>query len=102
MTQTRAIAALALGGLAALLVAGTALAHPGGRLVDRVDVLARALGISSGEVEQAREDGTLAGLLADVSRGDLRAATRTRRPRPSMPPRRPATSPRRRPTGSRR
>ena len=74
MTRTRAMAAVALGGLAALLVAGTALAHPGGRLVDRVDVLARALGITSGEVEQAREDGTLAGLLADVSRSDLRTA----------------------------
>lgn len=74
MTRTRAMAAVALGGLAALLVAGTALAHPGGRLADRVDVLARALGITSGQVEQAREDGTLAGLLADVSRSDLRAA----------------------------
>lgn len=75
MTRTRATAAaVALGGLAALLLVGTALAHPGGRLVDRIDVLARALGITSAEVEQAREDGTLAGLLADISRDDLRAA----------------------------
>ena len=74
MTRTRALAAVALGGLAALLVVGTALAHPGGRFVDRVEVLARALGITSGDVEQARENGTLKNLLADVSRDDLRAA----------------------------
>ena len=74
MARTRAMAAAALGGVAALLVVGTALAHPGGRIVDRVDVLAQVLGITSGEVEQAREVGTLASLLADVSRGDLRAA----------------------------
>lgn len=74
MTRTRAMAAVALGGLAALILAGTALAHPGGRLADRVDVLARALGITSDEVKQARDDGTLAGLLADVSGDDLRTA----------------------------
>ena len=73
MTRTRAMVAVALGGLAALLVVGSALAHPRG-LVDRVDVLARALGITAGEVEQAKEDGTLKDLLADVSRDDLRTA----------------------------
>ena len=73
MTRTKAMVAVALGGLAALLLVGSALAHPRG-LVDRVDVLARALGITAEEVEQAKEDGTLKDLLADVSRDDLRTA----------------------------
>ena len=73
MTRTKAMVAVALGGLAALLVVGSALAHPRG-LVDRVDVLARALGITAEEVEQAREDGTLRNLVADISRDDLRTA----------------------------
>lgn len=73
MTRTKAMVAVALGGLAALLVVGSALAHPRG-LVDRVDVLARALGITAEEVEQAKEDGTLRDLLADISRDDLRTA----------------------------
>ena len=73
MTRTKAMVAVALGGLAALLVVGSALAHPRG-LVDRVDVLARALGITTEEVEQAKEDGTLKDLLDDISRDDLRTA----------------------------
>lgn len=74
MRRTKAMVAVALGGLAALLLVGSALAHPGGGIVDRVDVLARALGITAGEVEQAKEDGTLKDLLADISRDDLRTA----------------------------
>ena len=74
MTRTRTLIAAAVGGLAALLLVGSALAHPGGGLVSKVDVIARALGISAGEVEQARADGTLKALLADVSKDDLRAA----------------------------
>ena len=74
MRRTKAMVAVALGGIAALLLVGTALAHPGGGIVDRVDVLARALGITADEVEQAKEDGTLRDLLADVSRDDLRTA----------------------------
>ena len=74
MTRNRTLMALAAGGLAALLLAGSALAHPGGGLVDKVDVLARALGISADEVREARADGTLKARLADVSKDDLRAA----------------------------
>ena len=47
------------------------MAHPRVRLVDRVDVFARVLGISSNEVEQATDDGTLRDLLADVTIGEL-------------------------------
>lgn len=74
MNRTKTLIAAAVGGLAALLLVGSALAHPGGGLVDRVDVLARALGITADEVEQAREDGTLKDLLADVTRDDLKTA----------------------------
>ncbi|MXW34087.1 MAG: hypothetical protein F4Z60_00055 [Chloroflexi bacterium] len=74
MRRTKKTVAIAVGGLAALLLVGSALAHPGGGLVDRVDVLARALGITADEVEQAKEDGTLRDLLADVTRDDLRTA----------------------------
>lgn len=74
MTRTKKAVAIAVGGVAALLLVGSALAHPGGRLVDRVDVLARALGITADEVEQARDDGTLKDLLADVTRDDLKTA----------------------------
>ena len=77
MTRTKTLIAAAVGGLAALLLVGTALAHPGGGLVGKVDVLARALGITAEEVEQAKQDGTLKDLLADVSRGDLRGAFET-------------------------
>ena len=73
MTRKRIIAALA-GGVAALLLLGSALAHPGGGIVDRVEVLAGALGLSTAEVETARADGTLKELLAEVSRDDLREA----------------------------
>lgn len=66
--------AVLLGGVTALLIAGTAMAHLGGGLVDRVDVLARVLGISSEEVEQAKEAGTLSDLLADVTFGELTEA----------------------------
>lgn len=66
--------AVLVGGVAALLIAGTAMAHPGIGLVDRVGVLARVLGISSDEVEQAREAGTLRELLADVTLGELAEA----------------------------
>lgn len=74
MTRTKKTVAIAVGGLAALLLVGSALAHPRGGLVDRVDVLARALGITAEEVEQAKEDGALRDLLADVTRDDLRTA----------------------------
>ena len=73
MTRTKT-AAMVLGALAALLLLGSALAHPGHGLVDRVDVIARALGITADEVEQARSDGTLRDLLAGVSSEDMRAA----------------------------
>lgn len=73
MTRTRT-AAMVLGALAALLLVGSALAHPGRGLVDRVDVIARALGITADEVEQARSDRTLRDLLADVSKEDMRTA----------------------------
>ncbi len=66
--------AVLVGGVAALLITGTAMAHPGIGLVDRVGVLARVLGISSDEVEQAREAGTLPELLADVTLGELAEA----------------------------
>lgn len=74
MTRTKKTVAIAVGGLAALLLLGSVLAHPRGGLVDRSDVLARALGMTAEEVEQAKEDGTLRGLLADVTRDDLRTA----------------------------
>ncbi len=73
MTRMKATA-MALGALAALLLVGSALAHPGRGLVDRVDVIARALGITADEVEQARSDGTLRDLLADVSKEAMQAA----------------------------
>ncbi len=74
MGRTKTAAAMVLGALAALLIVGTALAHPGSGIVDRVDVIARALGITADEVEQARDDGTLKDLLADVSKEDLQTA----------------------------
>ncbi len=76
MKRTRLIAALA-GGAAALLLIGSVMAHPGFGIVDRVDVLAQALGISAEEVETAREDGTLRELLDDVTRDDLQDAYET-------------------------
>ena len=66
-----------VGGLAALLIVGTALAHPGGGIVDRVEVLAEALGITTADVETAKEDGTLKDLLADVTKDDLQTAYET-------------------------
>ena len=96
MTRTKTLIAAAVGGLAALLRGSLAatlifgsgrghdggghhdtvggLAYPGGGLVDEVDVLAQALGISAEEVEQAKEDGTLKDLLADMNRVALVAA----------------------------
>ncbi len=74
MRRTKTAGAMALGALAALLIVGTALAHPGRGIVDRVDVIARALGITADEVEQARDDGTLRDLLKDVSKEDLQTA----------------------------
>ena len=71
MSQKRTVIALVVGSLAAVLLVGTVMAHPGGGFVDRVDVLARALGITGDEVEQAKEDGTLGDLLDDLTRGDL-------------------------------
>ena len=71
-----AIAALA-GGAAALLLVGSVMAHPGFGIVDRVDVLAEALGISAEEIETAKEDGTLRDLLDDVTRDDLKEAYET-------------------------
>ena len=59
-----------------MLLVGSAMAHPGG-IVDRVDVLAEALGITTEEVETAKEDGTLKDLLADVSKDDLKDAYET-------------------------
>ena len=74
--RTKIILAALAGGAAALLLIGSAMAHPRG-IVDRVDVLAEALGITAEEVETAKEDGTLKDLLDDVSRDDLRAAYET-------------------------
>ena len=58
MTRTKTLIAAAVGGLAALLLVGSAWRTRRG-LVGKVDVLAQALGISAEEVEQAKEDGTL-------------------------------------------
>jgi hypothetical protein len=69
MPRSRTLALIA-GGIAALAITGVAMAHPGG-IVDRVDVLARALGISSEEVEQAKEDGTLRELVGDLTLNEL-------------------------------
>ncbi|MYI82974.1 MAG: hypothetical protein F4056_06670, partial [Chloroflexi bacterium] len=76
MRRTKIIVAALAGGTAALLLIGSAMAHPRG-IVDRVDVLAEALGITAAEVETAREDGTLKDLLDDVSRDDLKEAYET-------------------------
>ncbi|MYB41091.1 MAG: hypothetical protein F4X76_02665 [Chloroflexi bacterium] len=76
MRRTKIILAALAGGAAALLLIGSAMAHPGG-IVDRIDVLAEALGITAAEVETAREDGTLKDLLDDVSRDDLKEAYET-------------------------
>ena len=76
MRRKRVIATLA-GGAAALLLVGSAMAHPGFGIIDRVDVLAEALGITTEEVETAKEDGTLKDLLADVSKDDLKDAYET-------------------------
>ncbi len=73
MRRTKIMLAALAGGAAALLLAGSVMAHPRG-IVDRVDVLAEALGITAAEVETAREDGTLKDLLGDVSRDDLKEA----------------------------
>ena len=70
MPRSRTLALIA-GGLAALAITGVAMAHPGFGIVDRVDVLARALGISSNEVEQAKEDGTLRDLVGDLTLNQL-------------------------------
>ena len=76
MRRKRVIATL-VGGAAALLLVGSAMAHPGFGIIDRVDVLAEALGITTEEVETAKEDGTLKDLLADVSKDDLKTAYET-------------------------
>lgn len=76
MRRTKIILAALAGGAAALLLVGSVMAHPRG-IVDRVDVLAEALGITAEEVETARDDGTLKDLLADVSRDDLKEAYET-------------------------
>lgn len=70
MPRSRMLA-LIVGGVAALAITGAAMAHPGLRLVDRVDVLARALGITSEEVQQAKDDGTLRDLVGDLTLDDL-------------------------------
>ena len=77
MSRTKTMIGLAVGGLAALLLVGSALAHPGGGIVDRVEVLAEALGITTADVETAKEDGTLKDLLADVTKDDLQTAYET-------------------------
>ena len=74
--RRKKILATLVGGAAAVLLVGSAMAHPGG-IVDRVDVLAEALGITADEVETAKEDGTLKDLLADVSKDDLKTAYET-------------------------
>ena len=76
MRRTKIIIGAVAGGAAALLLIGSAMAHPGG-IVDRVDVLAEALGITAEEVETAKDDGTLKELLDDVSRDDLNEAYET-------------------------
>lgn len=63
-----------VGGIAALAITGAAMAHPGLGPVDRVDVLARALGMSADEVEQAKDDGTLRDLVGDLTLDDLTEA----------------------------
>jgi hypothetical protein len=70
MPRSRTLA-LIVGGVAALAITGAAMAHPGLGLVDRVDVLARALGISSEEVQQAKDDGSLRDLVGDLTLDDL-------------------------------
>ncbi len=75
MRRKKVIATL-VGGAAAVLLVGSAMAHPGG-IVDRVEVLAEALGITSEEVETAKEDGALKDLLADVSKDDFKTAYET-------------------------
>ena len=72
MPRSRTLAIVA-GGLVALAITGIAMAHPGG-IVDRVDVFARALGISSDEVDQAKEDGTLRDLVGDLTLNELSEA----------------------------
>ena len=72
--RTKALTAAVLGGAAALLLAGVAWAHPGGGLADPAEVLARALGVTAAEVEQAKEDGTLKAMLDGVDRVVLAAA----------------------------
>ena len=76
MPRSRMLA-LIVGGVAALAITGAAMAHPGLRLVDRVDVLARALGITSEEVQQAKDDGTLRDLVGDLTLDDLTDAYQT-------------------------
>ncbi len=76
MRRTKIILATLVGGAAAVLLVGSAMAHPGG-IVDRVEMLAEALGITAEEVETAKEAGTLRGLLDDVSRDDLKDAYET-------------------------
>ena len=71
--RTRTWIAALLGGAAALLIATAASAHGPG-LVGKTEVLAQALGIGAGEVEQARDDGTLRDLLAGVTLGELAQA----------------------------
>ena len=66
--------AVVAGAVAALAIGAVAMAHPGLGLVDRVDVLARVLGLSPEQVEQARDAGTLRALLGDVTRDELAAA----------------------------
>ena len=73
MRRKKVIATL-VGGAAALLLVGSAMAHPGFGIIDRVDVLAEALGITAEEVETAKGDGTLKDLLADVTKDDLKAS----------------------------
>lgn len=73
MPRSRTLAII-VGGVAALAITGAAMAHPGLGLVDRVDVLARALGISADEVEQAKDDGTLRDLMGDLTLDDLSEA----------------------------
>ena len=72
--RTKALTAAVLGGAAALLLAGVAWAHPGGGLADPAEVLARALGVTAAEVEQAKEDGTLKAMLGGVTLDQLAQA----------------------------
>ena len=66
MSRPKTTIGLAVGGLTALLIVGTAMAHPGGGIVHRVEVLAEALGITTAEVETAKTPQDAKGSSSEV------------------------------------